>query len=128
MDTEYTGPVEIWGTATFPEKGLWDVHGPFKTEARYANGVHMIISDSFPNGIRFEGTDGWLFVSRGDTQATASDPVSVMAAKKLDAGNPKILESMIGPNETAYKAGNSPLLRLKWDTDRGQHVYCTILL
>ena len=34
MDTEYTGPVEIWGTAEFPSKGLWDVHGPFKTEAR----------------------------------------------------------------------------------------------
>ena len=28
MDTEYTGPVEIWGTAEFPKKGLWDVHGP----------------------------------------------------------------------------------------------------
>ena len=31
MDTEYTGPVEIWGTAKFPKKGLWDVHGDFKT-------------------------------------------------------------------------------------------------
>ena len=39
MDTEYTGPVEIWGTAEFPKKGLWDVHGSFKTEALYANGV-----------------------------------------------------------------------------------------
>ena len=41
MDTELTGPIEIWGTAEFPKKGLWDVHGPFKTEALYANGVRM---------------------------------------------------------------------------------------
>ena len=30
MDTEYTGPVEMWGSAEFPAKGLWDVHGPFR--------------------------------------------------------------------------------------------------
>jgi hypothetical protein len=31
MDTELTGPVEIWGHAEFPTEGLWNVHGPFKT-------------------------------------------------------------------------------------------------
>ncbi|WP_324678592.1 Gfo/Idh/MocA family oxidoreductase [Hymenobacter sp. GOD-10R] len=99
MNTEHTGPIEVWGTAEFPKKGLWDVHGPFKTEGLYANGVHMIISDSFPNGIKFEGTDGWIFVSRGDAKATSSDPVSLQAAKALDASDPKLLQSVIGPNE-----------------------------
>ena len=55
MDTEYTGPIEVWGSAEFPEKGLWDVHGPFRTEAVYANGVRMIVSGDFPNGIKFIG-------------------------------------------------------------------------
>ncbi|MDF7811566.1 Gfo/Idh/MocA family oxidoreductase [Hymenobacter sp. YC55] len=99
MNTEHTGPVEVWGSAEFPKKGLWDVHGPFKTEGRYANGVHMIISDSLPNGIKFEGTEGWIFVSRGDAKATSSDPVSLQAAKALDASDPKIIQSVIGPNE-----------------------------
>lgn len=99
MDTEHTGPVEVWGTAEFPKKGLWDVHGPFKTEGLYANGVHMVISDSFPNGIKFEGTDGWIFVSRGEAKATASDPASLHAAKALDASDPKIIQSVIGPDE-----------------------------
>jgi predicted dehydrogenase len=76
MDTEYTGPIEVWGSAEFPKKGLWDVHGPFRTEAVYANGVHMIISGEFPNGIKFEGTDGWIFVSRGNESVTDSDPVT----------------------------------------------------
>lgn len=99
MNTEYTGPIEVWGTAEFPKKGLWNVHGPFKTEGLYENGVHMLISDSYPNGIRFEGTDGWIFVSRGEGKATASDPVSAQAAKALDASDPKIIQSVIGPNE-----------------------------
>jgi predicted dehydrogenase len=99
MNTEHTGPVEVWGSAEFPKSGLWDVHGPFKTEGRYANGVHMIISDSLPNGIKFEGTEGWIFVSRGDAKATSSDPISLQAAKALDASDPKIIQSVIGPNE-----------------------------
>jgi predicted dehydrogenase len=100
MDTELTGPVEIWGTAEFPKSGLWDVHGPFKTEARYANGVHMIVSGDFPNGIRFEGTDGWIFVSRGNETVTASDPQSALKnPSALDASNPAILSSVIGPKE-----------------------------
>ncbi len=100
MDTEYTGPIEIWGTAEFPKSGLWDVHGPFKTEALYANGVHMIVSGDFPNGIRFEGSDGWIFVSRGDETVTASDPVSKLQdTQALNASDPKIIKSVIGPDE-----------------------------
>lgn len=100
MDTELTGPVEIWGTAEFPKSGLWDVHGPFRTEAVYANGVRMIVSGEFPNGIRFEGSDGWIFVSRGDEAVTASDPQSaVKDTRALAAGDAAILTSVIGASE-----------------------------
>ena len=100
MDTEFTGPVEIWGTAEFRTEGLWDVHGPFRTEALYANGVHMIVSDAFPNGIKFIGTNGWIFVSRGNETVTASDPVAKLKdATALAASDPAIIESVIGPDE-----------------------------
>ena len=100
MDTEFTGPIEVWGSAEFPKKGLWDVHGPFRTEAVYANGVHMIVSGDFPNGIKFIGTEGWIFVSRGNETVTASDPVSKLKdAQALSSGDPKIITSAIGPNE-----------------------------
>src|SRR4029079_13032744 len=100
MDTEYTGPVEIWGTAEFPKKGLRDVHGPFRTEVLYANGVHMIVSGEFPNGIKFEGTDGWVFVSRGNEAVTASDPVAALKdAQALAASDPKIIKAVIGKDE-----------------------------
>ena len=73
MDTEYTGPVEIWGTAEFPAKGLWDVHGPFKTEAMYANGVHMIVSgDTRMASASREATAGSSF-----HEATRRSPTAI---------------------------------------------------
>jgi predicted dehydrogenase len=100
MNTELTGPVEIWGNAEFPTKGLWDVHGIFRTEALYANGVRMVVSNELPNGIKFEGTEGWIFVTRGNYRATASDPVADNnGVKPLEASDEKIIKSVIGPNE-----------------------------
>jgi predicted dehydrogenase len=100
MDTEHTGPVEVWGTAEFPAKGLWDVHGSFRTEALYANGVHMFVSGAFPNGLKFIGSEGWIFVSRGNETVTASDPGERLKdAKALAASDPTILTSTIGPGE-----------------------------
>jgi predicted dehydrogenase len=101
MDAEYTGPIEVSGWAEFPAKGLWDVHGKFRTEAVYADGVKMIVSTELPNGIKFEGTEGWIFVSRGNESVTASDPVAKLKdAQALSASDPKIITSVIGPTET----------------------------
>lgn len=100
MGMERSGPVEIWGHAEFPKSGLWDVHGIFTTHALYSNGVEMIVSNELPNGVKFEGTEGWIFVTRGNYQATASDPVvNRDGTKPLDASNPGIIKSVIGPNE-----------------------------
>jgi len=104
MGMERSGPVEVWGHADFPKKGLWDVHGIFKTEALYANGVKMVVSNELPNGIKFEGSDGWIFVSRGDYQVTGTDPgTKGEQAKKLDASDPNIITSVIGENEFHFK-------------------------
>jgi hypothetical protein len=101
MGMERSGPVEIWSNkAEFATGGLWDVHGIFTTEALYANGVKMIVSNELPNGVKFVGTNGWIFVSRGDYQVTSTDPTKPgEQAKKIDASDPKILTSVIGENE-----------------------------
>ncbi|NND34129.1 MAG: Gfo/Idh/MocA family oxidoreductase [Saprospiraceae bacterium] len=101
MNTELTGPEEVEAIAEFPRSGLWDVHGDFMVKAKYDDDVMMFISGGYTNGIRYEGSEGWIFVSRGNYSATASDPVSQAAsAKALDASDPKILTSKIGENET----------------------------
>jgi predicted dehydrogenase len=104
MDTELTGPIEIEGSATFPAKGsgLWDVHGDFLVNAKYANGVVMEIGGTNPNGVKFEGTEGWIFVSRGNVGVTASDPGAAASAKEnkaFYASDQKILGSVIQQDE-----------------------------
>ncbi len=101
MDTELTGPISVEAVAQFPKSGLWDVHGDFMSKAEYKNGITLLTSGGYPNGVRYEGTEGWIFVTRGAYTATASDPVVVDSnAKALDASDPKILQSVISENET----------------------------
>ena len=105
MGTELSGPIEVWGKAAYPTDdpnytGLWDVHGIFRTEALYENGVHMIVSNELTNGVKFIGSEGWIWVTRGNYRVTDSDPIADKdGVKPIDASNPKILQSVIGPNE-----------------------------
>src|SRR5512141_2424238 len=95
MDTEFSGPVEIDGMAKFPKSGLWDVHGPYHVKARYANGVAMYISEKYPNGIKFIGDGGWIWVTRG--RYAAGEPAPGQRSKVLDAHDPRIVREGIKP-------------------------------
>jgi hypothetical protein len=108
MDTEFTGPISVQTIAEFPKSGMWDVHGDFMSKAEYENGITMYTSGGYPNGIRYEGTEGWIFVTRGSYTASPTDPVvSGRNSKALDASDPKILTSVIKENEIhLYKIDN----------------------
>jgi predicted dehydrogenase len=96
MDTEETGPIEVDANATFPgPDSLWNVHGKYSIALKYANGVTMRISDELPNGIRFEGSEGWIWVSRGATKIKGKDgqPATL---KALDASDPALLAGDAG--------------------------------
>jgi myo-inositol 2-dehydrogenase/D-chiro-inositol 1-dehydrogenase len=93
MNTELTGPSRIEGRGEFPPNRIWNVHGAYHVELTYPGDIRMTVSDTFPNGIRFIGDDGWIFVSRDAQGATASDPTSrATALKPLDASNPRLLD------------------------------------
>ncbi len=100
MDTELTGPIEAEAKAEFPKSGLWNVHGNYEAKLKYANGVEMLLSSKNPNGIKFEGSNGWIFVSRGNVGVTATDPGAGGNSEAFSANDPKILSSVIGSNET----------------------------
>jgi len=117
MGTEMTGPIEIEGRAEFPTSGLWNVHGPFHVEAKYANGVTLIIDNTFDVGVRFEGSDGWVFVTRGAEKVTASDPHTGSKKKKsLDASNPDLFKEPPGAREIRLHVSPNDDHHLDWIT------------
>ncbi len=111
MDTEYSGPLSAEATAEFPTKGFWNVHGSFEVTLKYKNDVNVIVSGKFPNGLRFEGTEGWIFVSRGDEPVTASDPASPKSPA-FEASSAAITNAVIKPN--GVKLYTSPEQHRNW--------------
>jgi myo-inositol 2-dehydrogenase / D-chiro-inositol 1-dehydrogenase len=83
-NTERSGPVEVEGTGTHWEGGLYNTVKDYDVTYRYANGVVMTCKPGNPS-IKFIGTDGWVGNTgwRGPVQASSPD----------------ILHSKIGPNE-----------------------------
>jgi predicted dehydrogenase len=83
---ERTGPVEIEGTGSYPPpESLWNVLLKFNVTMRFANGVRWTYHTEKPF-FKIEGTDGWIYADY----------------QKLDASQPSILTSKIGPNETHF--------------------------
>ena len=81
-DADDTGPVEIEGKGDFPESGLFTTAKKADIEYTYANGVKLLLKTGGGN-TRFEGSDGWVFVTRG----------------KIDAEPKSLLKEKIGPDE-----------------------------
>jgi predicted dehydrogenase len=75
QDKEGMGPIEIDGTDAkhpVPFKNgyptvdnCYNTANDFAVKCKYANGVEMIVDSRSENGVRFEGTKGAIFVSRG---------------------------------------------------------------
>jgi len=78
--TDDTMPIEAEGYGTIPTEGLNDTAINWHVEFKYANGVRLIFAsdDENPHGIRFEGKDGWVFVSR---QKIEANPESLLKVK-----------------------------------------------
>jgi myo-inositol 2-dehydrogenase/D-chiro-inositol 1-dehydrogenase len=145
MGTEYTGPVEIEGEGVFPTDGLWDVHGKFSITYKYANGVVVTCADTDRNkeGILFEGTEGWVYVTRGHIDANPKSlltstikPDEIHLYKSTDhkANFYECIKSRketVAPAEVAHRSCSVCLLgdiamqtgrKLKWDPKTEQFV------
>lgn len=83
-DSERTGPVEVEGTGSYWEGGLYNTVKDYDVTYRYANGVVMTCKPGNPS-IKFIGTDGWV----GNRGWNAN----------VEASSDEILRSKIGPNE-----------------------------
>ena len=83
MGTDGSGPIKVKGKGTYHEKGPHDVPGSFEVEYDYANGVKLFCSSDGENGVKFTGSDGWIFVNR----------------RKIEASDPELLKIELGAND-----------------------------
>jgi predicted dehydrogenase len=106
LGMDKSGPVEVEGTGEFHPQGPHDVPGQFEVHYKYANGVELICHSQGSNGVRYEGTDGWIFVSRS----------------RIQASDPAILETKFGPNDIRVKdTGDSPD---NWENHYADWLHC----
>ena len=123
MGTEFTGPISVEAVAIFPKTGLWNVHGDYMVKMEYANDITVYANSETPVVIRYEGTEGWIEVFRGDYNVTGSDPVSAKSREVLNASNPNILTSEIKEDEIhLYKSENHHLNWLECIKSRKQPI------
>jgi hypothetical protein len=78
--TDHTTPTEIEGQATFPTEGMNDTAQNWRVEFKYANGVKLLYTSDDANayGVRFEGSEGHIFVNREGIEA---EPSSILKAE-----------------------------------------------
>lgn len=102
LDLDRTGPVEIEGSAKYPETGLYDAPTNYNFTCKYKDGagentapggVEINVADGevHPRGTKWIGEDGWVFVSRG----------------KIDANPKSLLREKFGSNDVRlYNSSN----------------------
>jgi predicted dehydrogenase len=81
--TQFTGPTEIEGRGELPRDGLSNTATTFRFRCAFADGVMMEVWTGYPHSVKFEGTDGWVYVGRD----------------RNDAEPKSLLSSTIGPDE-----------------------------
>jgi len=84
MGMEHSGPETVKGWADYRD-GLWDVHGRWNVHYTYRNGVDVFFGDNkrYRQGVKFFGTEGWVYVRRW----------------RIQTGPTSLLNEVIGSNE-----------------------------
>jgi len=142
LGMDHSGPVEIYGDGEFPKTGLFTTATRVYFEAIYANGVKLICQTGGSH-TRFEGTAGWVEVSRGglktepaSLKTTTIKPDEIHLYRSRDhKGNfiecirtrkRPIADVEIGHRSASLcHLGNIAMLlrrRLRWDPDREQFI------
>jgi predicted dehydrogenase len=77
MDSDNSGPLEVEATGEFPPRNaIWNTCTKYRITAKYPNDVEMVMAgghDDIRNGTKWIGTDGWVWVNRGNA-FEASNP------------------------------------------------------
>jgi predicted dehydrogenase len=74
-DSEMAAPVDFEGEAVWPEGGFTNVPFDIKCEARYTDGVRILM-DCEEKAVRFDGDEGWIRIT--DFGVLTAEPRSIL--------------------------------------------------
>jgi predicted dehydrogenase len=143
LGMDESGPSVIESVGSLPAvTNGYNTATNFEVTYTYPNGVKLVATHKGENGVRFEGEDGWIFVTRGKIEASdprlLSDPLSGNAVR-LYVSNDHIgnfvdcvrsRKETICPAEVGHRSatvchlGNISMRlggrRLEWDPEKEQ--------
>lgn len=105
MGTDDSGPVEFQARGSQVTGSPYDAFWDYEFTNTYANGVKMIGSTEGPRGLKFEGSEGWLFVAIHGGALTASNPQLLPA--HVREGKPVGVDDAV-PDDFKIRLGRSP--------------------
>ncbi|MHC4217081.1 MAG: Gfo/Idh/MocA family protein [Planctomycetota bacterium] len=138
-----SGPVQVEGLGEFPADGLWNAAIHYEINCRYEDGIRLVITSRHENGVKFEGDEGWVFISRGRIEAhperllTSSFASNEDRLYRSDNHRQNLLDCIrsrrepIAPIEHAHRSisiahlGNLAMrcrCRIRWDPETEQIV------
>jgi predicted dehydrogenase len=144
MDTESTGPVEVINAkGVFNKNDLYNTATEYYFECIYKNGVKLTISNKLRGGVKFIGSDGWVWADRGRHEASSE----TIKNSQLGPNDVRLYESNdhfrnfidcvisrkepIAPIETAHRSitlahlGNIAMIlgrNLRWDPEKEKFI------
>jgi len=91
LGMDESGPVKIEGQGGFNKAGPYDYAGLMTVRYTYSNGVELVTENEGGNGVRFHGSDGWIFATRMTLEASSPEilpgPVAGADTRAYDERN-----------------------------------------
>jgi predicted dehydrogenase len=76
LGMDASGPKRIRGEATpqpRADRRSYSTFPEYRVEMEYEGGIQVVSTNTEPNGVKFIGDDGWIFVTRGEIKASAEN-------------------------------------------------------
>jgi predicted dehydrogenase len=101
----HSGPATISGRGEFSTTLPYDVERNYRCVFTFGNGVQMVLSSSFPLGVKFHGERGWLHIGDRPAAPAGARPSASAVPAFFRVSDPELLDAPPAPTRFPTPAG-----------------------